>query len=174
MRLCGEFAIELGAERAERRLRGQQGKLLFAYLLLHRGRSVPQHPQAEAQRDELSAAALGAATRLADPRAVLVALEGRHFALCRPDNLEERIDAAERTIALARDLRDVERDLLGRYFLIADLVEAGQMERADAAIAEYGARAEESRSALHRWYHARFEAMRALLAGRFEDAARRA
>jgi hypothetical protein len=47
------------------------------------------------------------------------------------------------------------------------------MERADAAIAGYGARAEESRSALHRWYHARFEAMRALLAGRFDDAARR-
>jgi hypothetical protein len=133
-----------------------------------------QHPEAEAQRDELSAAALAAATRLADPRAVLVALEGRHFALCRPDNLEERIDAAERTIALARELRDVERDLLGRYFLVADLVEAGDMERADAAIAEYGRRAEESRFALHRWYHARFEAMRGLLAGRFEDAARRA
>jgi DNA-binding SARP family transcriptional activator len=133
-----------------------------------------QHPQAEAQRDELSAAALATATRLADPRAVLVALEGRHFALCGPDNLEERIDAAERTIALAHELGDVERDLLGRYFLIADLVEAGQMERADAAISEYGARADESRSALHRWYHARFQAMRALLAGSFDDAARRA
>jgi DNA-binding SARP family transcriptional activator len=133
-----------------------------------------QHPEAEARRDELSAAALTAATRLDEPRAILVALEGRHFALCRPDNLEERIEAAERIVALARELRDVERDLLGRYFLIADLVEAGQMERADAAIAEYGARAEESRSALHRWYHARFEAMRALLAGRFDDAARRA
>jgi len=111
------------------------------------------------------------AERIGDERAVLVALEGRHFALTSPENLDERLATARRTIELAAQVGDRERDLLGRYFLIADLVEADRMEEADREIALYGRLAEEARLPLHRWYHARFLAMRALLRGRLDEGA---
>jgi DNA-binding SARP family transcriptional activator/tetratricopeptide (TPR) repeat protein len=125
----------------------------------------------EERRVQLSAEAIAMAERLGDDGALLVALEGRHFALTSPENLDERIATARRIIELAAEVGDRERDLLGRYFLIADLVEADQMDEADREIELYGRLAEEARLQLHRWYHARFLAMRALLAGRLDDAA---
>ena len=125
----------------------------------------------EALRAELSSEAIAMAERLDDPHALLVALEGRHFALTSPENLEERLATARRIIELAAEQGDRERDLLGRYFLISDLVEADDMEAADAELAEYGRLAEQARLPLHLWYHARYVAMRALLDGRLGDAA---
>ena len=43
--LCGRLRLHLGGEQREAALRGRQGRLLFAYLVLHRGRPV--------RRDEL-------------------------------------------------------------------------------------------------------------------------
>ena len=43
--LCGELRVELAGERREAQLRGRQGRLAFAYLVLHRDRPV--------RRDEL-------------------------------------------------------------------------------------------------------------------------
>jgi DNA-binding SARP family transcriptional activator len=48
IQLCGEFVVELGGDRREGALRGRQGRLGFAYLLLSRDRPV--------RRDELVAA----------------------------------------------------------------------------------------------------------------------
>jgi predicted ATPase/DNA-binding SARP family transcriptional activator len=123
------------------------------------------------RRSTLSAEAIGMAERLGDRRGLLVALEGRHFALTSPENLDERVATARRIVELAAEVGDRERDLLGRYFLIADLVEADEMEEADREIADYGRLAQAARLSLHRWYHARFLAMRALLEGRLDDAA---
>jgi DNA-binding SARP family transcriptional activator/tetratricopeptide (TPR) repeat protein len=127
-------------------------------------------PESERRRATLSAEAVAMAERLADPRAMLAALEGRHYALARPEDLDERLATARRIVDLAAQAGDIPRGLLGRYFLIADVVEEGDTATADEAIAEYGQRAAETRLPLHRWYHARFLAMRALLAGRLEDA----
>ena len=124
----------------------------------------------EERRAQLSGEAIAMAQRLGDDRALLVALEGRHFALTSPENLDERLATARRIIELAAEVGDRERDLLGRYFLIADLVEADRIEEADREIAVYGQLAEQARLQLHRWYHARFLAMRALLAGRLDEA----
>src|ERR1700753_3410762 len=48
IQLCGELVVELGGRRREDALRGRQGRLGFAYLLLHRHRPI--------RRDELVAA----------------------------------------------------------------------------------------------------------------------
>ena len=48
IQLCGEFVVELGGRRREGALRGRQGRLGFAYLVLRRDRPV--------RRDELVAA----------------------------------------------------------------------------------------------------------------------
>jgi hypothetical protein len=47
IQLCGRFVADLGGCRVEDTLPGRRGRVLFAYLALHRGRPVP--------RDELLA-----------------------------------------------------------------------------------------------------------------------
>jgi SARP family transcriptional regulator, regulator of embCAB operon len=42
IQLCGQFAVELHGRRLEQRLPSRQGRLLFAYLALHRGRAIPR------------------------------------------------------------------------------------------------------------------------------------
>jgi DNA-binding SARP family transcriptional activator len=51
IQLCGRFAVEVDGARLEQALPGRRGRLLFAYLVLHRGRLVP--------RDELLVAGWG-------------------------------------------------------------------------------------------------------------------
>jgi DNA-binding SARP family transcriptional activator len=101
--LCGKLAIELGAARAEGRLRGRQGKLLFAYLLLHRGRSVPRDELIEALWPD-SHADHGAllSTLLSRQRSALpgVELHGRHeLQLELPADAWVDVDAAVEALA---------------------------------------------------------------------------
>jgi DNA-binding SARP family transcriptional activator len=51
IQLCGRFAAEIDGCRVEEALPGRRGRLLFAFLVLHRGRQVP--------RDELLVAGWG-------------------------------------------------------------------------------------------------------------------
>src|SRR4051794_31591186 len=46
--VCGRLQVELAGERVEDRLRGRQGRLLFAYLLLNRARAVRREELVEA------------------------------------------------------------------------------------------------------------------------------
>jgi DNA-binding SARP family transcriptional activator len=48
IRLCGSFELELDGERLEGRVRGAQGRLLLAYLALHRDRPVRREELEEA------------------------------------------------------------------------------------------------------------------------------
>lgn len=41
IQLCGPLVLRIGGARVEGLLPGRQGELLLAYLLVHRGRSVP-------------------------------------------------------------------------------------------------------------------------------------
>jgi SARP family transcriptional regulator, regulator of embCAB operon len=51
IQLCGRFAVEVDGARIEDALPGRRGRMLFAYLVLHRGRQLP--------RDELLLAGWG-------------------------------------------------------------------------------------------------------------------
>jgi SARP family transcriptional regulator, regulator of embCAB operon len=42
IQLCGRFAVELDGARVEDTLPGRRGRVLFAYLVLHRGRPLPR------------------------------------------------------------------------------------------------------------------------------------
>jgi SARP family transcriptional regulator, regulator of embCAB operon len=66
VQLCGRFAVQIDGGRVEDRLPGRRGRLLFAYLVVHRGRPVP--------RDELLMAGWGAETPAAAGNALSVAL----------------------------------------------------------------------------------------------------
>ncbi len=51
IQLCGRFVVDVDGARVEDALPGRRGRLLFAYLVLHRGRQLP--------RDELLVAGWG-------------------------------------------------------------------------------------------------------------------
>ena len=51
IQLCGRFAVDINGSRLEDRLPGRRGRVLFAYLVLNRGRGLP--------RDELLMAGWG-------------------------------------------------------------------------------------------------------------------
>ena len=42
VQLCGRFVVEVDGARVEARLPGRRGRILFAYLVLHRGRQLPR------------------------------------------------------------------------------------------------------------------------------------
>jgi DNA-binding SARP family transcriptional activator len=66
VQLCGRFAVQIDGDRVEDRLPGRRGRLLFAYLVVHRGRSVP--------RDELLMAGWGVEAPAAAGNALSVTL----------------------------------------------------------------------------------------------------
>jgi DNA-binding SARP family transcriptional activator len=51
IQLCGRFVVDVDGSRVEDALPGRRGRVLFGYLVLHRGRPVP--------RDELLMAGWG-------------------------------------------------------------------------------------------------------------------
>ena len=42
IQLCGRFVVEIDGSRIEAALPGRKGRLLFAYLVLNRGRALPR------------------------------------------------------------------------------------------------------------------------------------
>jgi len=42
IQLCGRFAVDVDGSRVEDALPGRRGRVLFGYLVLHRGRPVPR------------------------------------------------------------------------------------------------------------------------------------
>jgi SARP family transcriptional regulator, regulator of embCAB operon len=100
IQLCGRFAVELDAEQVERRLPGRQGRLLFAYLVLNRDRTV--------SRSELiNAVWPGELPR--DPSDALAALLSKLRTVVGNERLQGR---GELQLVLSADVRiDVERAL---------------------------------------------------------------
>ncbi|MQA08605.1 MAG: AAA family ATPase [Pseudonocardiaceae bacterium] len=72
-------------------------------------------PQAE-RRAALSAEAVAMARRLAEPRALAIALYSRQVAMVGPDGLADRIDAADEILTLARRAGDSELAFWGYLF----------------------------------------------------------
>ena len=42
IQLCGRFAVDVDGSRIEDRLPGRRGRVVFAYLVLNRGRALPR------------------------------------------------------------------------------------------------------------------------------------
>jgi DNA-binding SARP family transcriptional activator/tetratricopeptide (TPR) repeat protein len=123
------------------------------------------------RRERLSLEALHAGRRVGG-RALLEALGARHVALWGPDHVEERLGLAEELVEGARRLGDREAELQGLNWRVVDLVDAGALDEARAAIESYEALAGEARLPGYRWYGPMWRAMFAGLAGRFAEAER--
>ncbi|HTR11978.1 MAG TPA: adenylate/guanylate cyclase domain-containing protein, partial [Roseiarcus sp.] len=109
------------------------------------------------------------ARRVNDPHTTIVSLWGRHLALRNPDSLEQRLADGREVIELAERAGERDFALEARYFRIADLVEAGDIDALDSGLREYLAAEAQLRDRFKRGLL--LQSMRALMDGRLQEAA---
>jgi class 3 adenylate cyclase len=122
------------------------------------------------RREALSEEAVALARGTGNPEALLDALNARRVTLWSPDRLEERLAASRELVERADASGDRERSLLARTWLVLDLVEGGDLERARAEIDAYARLVEPLGIAAYSWWVPAWRAMLAGLAGRFDEA----
>ena len=126
-----------------------------------------RQPEVADRRAALSAEAVRLARTAGDPHALAAALHGRWYATWRPENAEERRDLAAELHQVADRAGDWHMSLQGRMWRIITALELGDVEVADAEIAEYAAEAERlGQSYLLAW-PTLWRGTRAMMEGRF-------
>ena len=75
------------------------------------------------------------ARRLGDPRTLAACLDARHYALWRPETVDERLEVAAELRRVAEQTGDPELELEGAGWTVVDLLELGDVEGADIQIA---------------------------------------
>ncbi len=122
------------------------------------------------RRMALSEEAVAIARRIEDPRTLAACLDARHYALWRPENVEERLEVAAELRGVAEQTGDPELELEGAGWTVVDLMELGDIPGVDIQIAAASKLAE----ALHRpiwlWWTSLFRCARAQLSGAFDEA----
>jgi DNA-binding SARP family transcriptional activator/tetratricopeptide (TPR) repeat protein len=118
----------------------------------------------------LSEASVQLARRLGDPATLATALDARHYALWRPENVEERLEVAGELRAIAAELGDLELELEGAGWTIVDLLELGDVAGADIQIEAASALAAVVHRPLYLWWTSLLRCTRAQLAGDFDRA----
>ncbi len=122
------------------------------------------------ERAELGAQAVAMARRLGDRSTLASTLSARFITLWEPENSAERLRIASDVVALGEEVRDRELVLRGHVWRAVSLMELGDWVGADMELAVHARLAAELRDPLHLWYVPLFQASRALLEGRLQDA----
>ena len=118
----------------------------------------------------LALQAVEMARRLGDPAAMAEALRAHHLALRQSGTVAERLAVTTEIVRLAELAGDRELALDGRDYRVGDLLELGDIRAADADLAAYTRLAEELRQPKYLWCVAALGALRASMAGRFDEA----
>ncbi|HEY6394822.1 MAG TPA: adenylate/guanylate cyclase domain-containing protein, partial [Candidatus Binataceae bacterium] len=118
----------------------------------------------------LSQSAVQIARELGDNSVLIYSLCMWHYALWGPDNLENRLKAADEMVLLARNSGDREWELRAREMYLADTLEQGDVPGAAIALQEFRHLATNMRTASIAVELT--DTMRALLRGEFEDGER--
>jgi len=127
---------------------------------------VSTPPQRKATGDE----AVRVAQRSLDPAALVAALNARRVALWSAAYLAERLDTAAEMVAAAERAGDVEGVLQGRNWLVADLLEAGEVDAARAEVERHEALADRLRLPAYQWWGPMWRSTLAISAGRVGEA----
>lgn len=125
-----------------------------------------------AQIASLCQEAVNLARRLADPGTLIFALWRQHYALWTPENLDQRLDIASEMIGLADRLRHPEWARRAHEIRIADLLELGDFQSAEAELRLYESLYPQSSD--HNGSVQIINAMRALLRGAWSEAEKHA
>jgi DNA-binding NarL/FixJ family response regulator len=122
------------------------------------------------RRAALSEQAVGMARRLDDLPALATALFSRHLALWDPWNVKQRLSVATEILQLATDTANPELTLQGHRWRMPDLLELGEVVAAWSDLDAHAQLAHALRRPFYVWDAVRWQAMRALLEGRFTQA----
>jgi DNA-binding NarL/FixJ family response regulator len=115
--------------------------------------------------------AMELAERSGAPELVAAVLPARHLALAGPDWTLERLDLAEQALGLARSVAAPIEELWARVWRTDVFWELGDIASVDAEIERLASLAHSVRNPLAKWHLKRFQAARALMVGRYEEAA---
>jgi class 3 adenylate cyclase/tetratricopeptide (TPR) repeat protein len=154
-------------EEALRKLPPEDGPLRARVLSRYASAYAGPPSEQRAVSDE----ALAMAQRLGDPNLLSAVMMTALFVNDRLD-LKDHVALAERALALAESTGLRSNALYARQSLISGLIEQGNIERADDEIRTFSNDAERLRQPFYLWLAAVFRGMRALLAGKFEEAER--
>jgi DNA-binding SARP family transcriptional activator len=125
-----------------------------------------------AERKRLGDEAVAIARRSTVPEAEVAALNARRAALWSASYLTERLETDAEMIDVAERAGLVEGVLQGRNWLVADLLESGDLEGAREQIALHEQLAGELRLPSYQWWAPMWRSTLALLEGRYADAER--
>jgi DNA-binding SARP family transcriptional activator len=124
------------------------------------------------RRLALSEEAVDIARALDDPRTLATCLDARHYALWRPENVNERLEVAAELRRVAEETGDPELELEGAGWTVVDLLELGDIQGADVQIAAASKLAEALQRPIWLWWSSLLRCTRAQLDGRFDEAER--
>jgi hypothetical protein len=128
--------------------------------------------RAEERRDSLARMAVEMARRVGDPDALVAALITRHFMLWGTGDVGERLAIMNEAAAVADRLQERQPMFEVQRNQLFDLYEVGDMTAADLELETYARRAAAVRLPTYRWHAIVVQAMRAMMAGRYDDAER--
>jgi class 3 adenylate cyclase/tetratricopeptide (TPR) repeat protein len=152
-------------------LLGEAESMLRARVLGRLAKGLQTSPQ-RGRCFRLSEEAVAMARRLGDPTTLAAVLYDRHLATWRPGNLEERLALSSEVVQLAEANRDSVMALRGRGFLMANLLELGDIPALRRQLDFYDRTAKELRQLHFQWHVPLFQASHAAVQGQFDDAER--
>jgi class 3 adenylate cyclase len=117
--------------------------------------------------------AVAIAREIGDDAALAPALAMKQFVdILRQQPMEERVASADELIEVARRARDATSEVRGYAYRLTNYLQAGDMENADRAFADFKALARKLAEPRHLWHIPLIEATWATLRGDFEAARR--
>jgi class 3 adenylate cyclase/tetratricopeptide (TPR) repeat protein len=150
---------------------GAADSTLRARVLARLAKGLQTSPQQD-RRARLSDQAVAMARRTGDPATLATVLYERHLATWTPGNLEDRLALSTEVVHLAQTSGDRVLALRGRGFLMANLLELGDMPALRRELAIYERTAQELRQLHFLWHIPMFRAGQEVLHGRFDEAER--
>ncbi|MDX6663271.1 MAG: eukaryotic-like serine/threonine-protein kinase [Solirubrobacterales bacterium] len=120
---------------------------------------------------QLSQQAVEMARRLDDPRTLAAALGRHYFSAVGPTGTEQQIAITNEMLELAARGGDRELAMTAHVYRLRSLLELGDIAGVDRELEAYTRIAEELRQPNHLWHIPVLRAMRALMDGRFAEAA---
>ncbi|HET6714776.1 MAG TPA: AAA family ATPase [Actinomycetota bacterium] len=122
--------------------------------------------------DALSHQALDMALRVGDPKALVEALHGRHWATLSPDSIVQRLANAQEMLLVATGAANEEAAFLARHARVHCHLELCDMPGLDGELSAMEQLSARIQQPFYLWHVAALHGMRALLQGRTVDAER--
>ena len=133
--------------------------------LMQTGNAADELAAKEASRE-----AVELAKDAVDPDVVFAGIHARQMATSGPDGVDERLELAERTIALAREAGRSSMAQWGHTWRLDALVQLGRIDEAEVEVAVQAKLADQLHEPLARWRALQAQSWLMLLRGRFAEA----